>query len=112
MPIAQGATAVTAGAINANLLTGENVEFAERPSRVRIYATAEAAGESRLQFTLGGRSVLVESPISRQNRPPIVPDDFLLEEIAMPGERLILRARNTGAGTNTIFWRIEVVPVA
>jgi hypothetical protein len=112
MPIAQGATAVTAGAINSNVLSGEAVEFVERPSRVRVFITAEAAGESRAQFSISSRIVLVESPVSRQNRPPLVPDDLLLEEIAMPGERLILRLRNTGAGTNTVFWRVEAMPVA
>lgn len=112
MPIAQAATLITTGAINANVLSGESVEFVERPSRVRVFITAEAAGESRAQFSIGSRVVLVESPVSRQNRPPIVPDDLLLEDVAMPGERLTLRLRNTGAGSNTVFWRVESMPIA
>ena len=112
MPMAQRATAVTAGATNDNLLANTPVQFTERPSKVRVFVTAEAAGESRIQFAIGSRLVLVESPVSRQNRPPLVPDDLLLEDIAMPGEQLIMRARNTGAGSNTVFWRVESMPVA
>lgn len=112
MPTAQGATAVLTGAINANVLTGEPVQFAERPSRVRVLLTAEAAGESRAAFSIGSRQVLVESPVSRAARMPIAPDDQLIEDIAMPGEQLTLRLRNTGAGTNTVFWRVEVMPLA
>lgn len=112
MPRAQGATSVAAGAINANVLSGENVEFIERPSRVLVLATAEAAGESRMQFKIGAREVIAESPMSRAARVPLKPDDVVVEEIAMPGERLTLKLRNTGAGANVVFWAVEVQPVA
>lgn len=112
MPVAQGTTATAAGGTTANVLNGETVEFVERPSRVRFYITAEAAGESRVQIKFGSREVLSEAPVSRQARPPLVPDDFLMEDIGMPGERIIVRHRNTGAGSNTLFWRVEVQPVA
>lgn len=112
MPMHQFATSIGAGAVNDNLVANTPVQFIERPSAVRIYITAEAAGESRLQVSIGSRLVMVESPVSRQNRPPLVPDDLLIQDVAMPGEMLTLRGRNTGAGANTIFGRVEVMPFA
>jgi hypothetical protein len=112
MPRAQGATSVAAGATNNNVLSGENVQFVERPSRVTLLGTAEAAGESRFQFKIGAREVLAESPVSRQARHPIKPDDVILSDIGMPGEQLTLKIRNTGAGANVAFWAVEVDPIA
>lgn len=112
MAVAQFRTSQAAGAITQNLIAGENVEFLERPSRVRVWATAEAAQETRLQIMIGGKLVLVESPISGQARMPIDPDDKVYDDIHLAGERIILRGRNTGAGANVIQGRVSVDPVA
>lgn len=112
MPIHQFRTSQAAGAITDNLVSGQNVEFLERPSRVRVWATAEAAQETRLQIMIGGKLVMVEAPISGQARMPIDPDDKVYDDIHMAGERVILRGRNTGAGANVIQGRVAIDPVA
>lgn len=105
----QGTTTLTAGSSNVNVLSGSAFEFVKRPSRVRFFAVGDAAGEMRATIQSGADVFMEESPISRQARMPIVPDDLTVEDIAMPGDRLKLALRNTGAGSNTAFWAVEVI---
>lgn len=109
---AANVTSVAAGATNENVLTGTNVEWTARPSRVRFYFIGDAAGEGRLAVEIGGRSIMRESPMSRLAVHPRKPDDLTIEDIAMPGEQIVCRLRNTGAGANNVFWAVEVDPVA
>ena len=41
---------------------------------------------------------------------PIVPDDFLAEIGAMPGDRVLVSVRNSTAGAIVSFVRVEVEP--
>lgn len=112
MPRAANVTSTAAGATNENILTGTNCEWTARPSRVRFFLVGDAAGEGRAAIEIGGRSIMRESPLSRQARHPLKPDDLTHEDIAMPGEQIVVRYRNTGAGANNLFWAVEVDPVA
>jgi hypothetical protein len=108
----QGVTNLAAGAINVNVLQGSAFEFIKRPSRVRFWVVGNAAGEPRVTIQSGSEVLMEESPISRANRFPIYDQDLTAEDIAMPGDRLKLQVRNTGAGANDTFWMVEVTPVA
>lgn len=112
MATMQGVTSIAAGGSNSNVLAGLVDEFIKRPSRVRFYVVGDAAGELRATIVSGSDVLMQESPISRAARVPLVPDDLTVEDIAMPGERLTLAARNTGAGANNLFWRVIVDEVA
>lgn len=110
MATLQSSTATTAAASTANVLSGTQLEFMPFTGRVRVALTAEAAGESRVTIAVGMTTVVPESSVSRQNRPPLIPDDVFTTFRARQGQRLIITHRNTGAGTNTLFWRIDVAP--
>lgn len=107
----QNVTNLAAGAINNNVLAGSAFEFIKRPSKVDFYVVGNAAGEPRVTIQSGSEVLLEESPISRAARFPLVPDDLTVSDIAMPGDRLKLQIRNTGAGAVDTFWAVVVTPV-
>ncbi|HIB69637.1 MAG TPA: hypothetical protein EYO33_32310 [Phycisphaerales bacterium] len=48
---------------------------------------------------------------STQNRVPIYPDDFTLNDVALAGEQIKIRARNTNAATaRTLFFSLKITP--
>ena len=111
MPILQGNVSVAAGAVNPNVIAGSAFEFPDRNYYGRLAFTAEAAGESRLTVQVGSAVHMEESPVSRANRVPILPDDLVLARFPCPrGKRIILKVRNTGAGANVVFWNLELTP--
>ena len=103
----QGVTNLAAGATNSNVLSGSVFEFVKRPTRVRFYVVGNAAGEARATIQSGTDVLMEESPVSRAARFPIDPDDRTAEDIAMPGDRLILKLRNVGAGAIDVFWAVD-----
>lgn len=111
MPVLNGQLSVAAGAVVPNLITGSIWEFADRNYYGRLAVTGDAAFAMRLTVQAGPRTQLEESQISGANRPPILPDDMLISRFPIPkGARIVLKARNTGAGANTIFWNLHLDP--
>lgn len=108
----QGVTNTAAGGSNNNVLSGSAFEFVKRPSRVRFYIVGDAAGEQRVTVQAGAEVLLEESPVSRAARVPLVPDDLTIEDVAMPGDRLKVAVRNTGAGANNLFWAVDIQEIA
>lgn len=109
--VIQDTQSTAAGVTTPNCLTGKTYEKMPFDGWVRVLCAAEAAGESRAQFLAGGRQSMDESPVSRQNRMPIEPDDVLVNAFpARRGDQLVLRHRNTGAGANVLFYRLLLRP--
>jgi hypothetical protein len=111
MPLVQGVTPVTLAAPIPNLLVGSIYERPTFKALVRYFITADAAGTMRLQINHGSRTIMETAPVSRANRQPLVPDDMLLEAVVMPYEQIVMRASNTAAGPNDIFWRVDIRPI-
>lgn len=110
MQTIQGTQSTAAGATTANVLAGNVYENAPYNGRARFSLTAEAAGESRVTIYIGSRIVVPESNISRQARVPLLPDDVLVVAPMVRGEKIVVQHRNTGAGANTLFWRVDLAP--
>lgn len=104
----QGTQATAAGATTPNVLTGQAYERAPFTGMCRVAIVGEAAGESRGSIFAGGRLIMQESPLSRQNRVPIIPDDVVSSFRVNRGDQITIPIRNTGAGSNTIFWRVDI----
>lgn len=102
-----GVQATAAGGTTLNVLTGQLYERSPVSGRVRFAITGDAAGEGRITIYIGGRVILTESAISRQARPPLIPDDVLTTELIGRGEQIVVQHRNTGAGSNNLFWRLD-----
>ena len=103
----QGTQSTAATSTTQNVLSGQAFERSPITGVVRFAITAEAAGESRATIYVGGRVILQESPVSRQARIPLIPDDVLTSAPVRAGEQIIVSHRNTGAGANTMFWRVD-----
>lgn len=108
MPTMQGVQSTAAGAITQNVISGQPFEFAQKTGWCRLAGSAEAAGESRVTVYAGSRIVMPESTVSRQARPPLIPDDVICTFPVRAGERITITHRNTGAGANNLFWRLDV----
>ncbi len=110
MPQMSDTLSVPANTLSANVLAGQLYEFATRASKVTVLATASATGV-RVTFNTGGDQIVDDQLISAANRFPVVPDDIVVSDGVRPGERLVLRFRNTTAGALIVFWTIQLVQV-
>lgn len=111
MPTIRNSTTVLAGVTNPNILTGSQFEFLGAPSRIQIYAqedTTGANGVAELEVFFGQELELASTTINgRDGRDVRVPDDLLLDDIGAAGDRLVLRASETG-GTNAVIFNTQV----
>src|SRR6266700_1427045 len=111
MPTVQNVlVALPAGAIN-NVVAGSAYEFAPYHCRIDIAVVGNAAGDQRATVQVGSDVLLEESPISRQARVPVWPDDYSLSDVAAKGDRLKIAIRNAGAGAVDTFWAIRITPI-
>lgn len=106
----QSTQATAAGLTTDNVMTGRMFQFAPYDGFARLSMCDAAAGEQRVTVICGLRTVIPESSFSRQNRVPLLPDDILCQFPMRRGEQIIVKVRNTGAGSNTCFWRLDVRP--
>lgn len=111
MPIIQNVTSTAAGAVTTNVLAGSVYEYLPYNAQIEFGICGDAAGEGRVTVLSGSDTVLEESPVSRQARFPVYPDDFSLVDVARAGERLVIRHRNTGAAPNNLFWAVRITPI-
>lgn len=109
MPTIQGSTSIGPATSVANVLAGSVYEYLPRNAIVEFGLVDDANGDVRVTVQSGADVLLEESPVSIANRFPVYPDDFVLEDVAAAGERLVIRARNTDAATTSIFrWAVRV----
>jgi len=98
--VIQKETSVAAGAVNDNLFSGSAFEYVRQPGVVSIGVVASATG-GFVTIQAGPTLILEESPPTVKTSMPIVPDDFLYQSAVVPGDRLVLRARNPTGGALT-----------
>lgn len=111
MPLIQNSVAIAAGAQNDNLLAGSQWEFLPFDASLAFALNGSATG--LLADVYSGQDVLAENmALNALNRIPINPDDFLLTDVAMGGERIKIRVRNPTAGALTVFFAVMLSPVA
>src|SRR5262245_7171885 len=112
MPTIQGVQAAqAAGTIVPNVLSGSAYEFAPFHARADIAVVGNAAGDQRVTVQTGSDVLLEESPISRQNRVPVWPDDYSLSDVVAKGDRIKIQVRNTGAGAVDTFFAVRLTPI-
>jgi len=110
VPIIQSSVSVAANTVTDNVLTGSQFEYLPFNAFVEFGLVASATG--LVLDVYSGQDTLVEqmSP-SLQNRFPVYPDDFTLNDAAAAGERIKVRARNTTAGALTLFFSVRLTPL-
>lgn len=109
MPVMTDRQSVAANLTVANAVAGKTHEFISEASIIRFYATGSVVGMNMTLF-VGDELVVDDQEVNAQNRLPLVPDDFIAEAGAFPGDRIVLKYRNTTGGAIVAFSRIDVVP--
>lgn len=100
--------AIAGGATSANIVLGSLHEFLKRPSMVRVGINASAVGMTA-RVLIGDRTVLDAMPVSLQNRFPVFPDDIILEEPGVGGERVSIFLTNTTGGPLNAWTKVDIV---
>lgn len=109
MGLMQDRVSVAANATSANVCAGKMAEFVHEPSVVRLYACASAIGLN-CTMIVGEEIVLDDQEVGAANRMPLVPDDLITEAGAFPGDRIVVRFRNTTGAAITAFSRVDISP--
>jgi hypothetical protein len=107
--VIQKETSVAAGAVNDNLFSGSAFEYIRTPGVVSIACVASATG-GFITIQAGPTLILEESPPTLKTAMPVVPDDFLYQAAVVPGDRLVLRARNPTGGALVFRAVAQVAP--
>lgn len=106
----QGSNSVAANGSSGNVLSGKVIEIPERNSKVAFYAAAAATGIVGT-VTAGARTLMEESHISPANRFPQDPEDRMVRDVALAGQRLSLSFRNTTGAAIVVQWAVDSDPV-
>lgn len=101
MPVIQKEISVGAGATVENALSGSAFEFARSNQLVAIGVTAAATG-TFVTIQSGADIVLEESPTVVKTTYPVIPDEMYYNDVAVQGDRLVVRLRNPTAGAITM----------
>lgn len=110
MPIIAKEVSIAANSSVENVFAGSAFEFARGPQIVSLGMTQSATG-LQVQFTSGADVVVEESPPPVSTAMPVIPDQFYASDIAAPGDRYVLRARNTTAGALTLRAVLQIQDV-
>lgn len=110
MPMIQNSLSVAANQTVANLLSGSIYEYLPFDCYVEIALNASASG-LQAQVVSGSDVLQEQGNMGNQNRFPVYPDDFILQDYAAAGDRLVLRVTNTTAGAITTFYAVKLTPV-
>lgn len=109
MPVIQNSASIAANSVNDNILAGSQFEYLPYPAVIEIGLNGSATGLESDVYS--GTDLLAEKmALTDQNRIPVYPDDFNLNDVAMAGERIKIRVRNTTAGPLTVFFSIRITP--
>lgn len=109
--VIQKESAVAAGATNDNVLSGSAFEYIRFPSVLSIGCVASATG-GQITIQVGPTVVLEESAPVVLTTMPVQPDHFLYTAAAAPGDRIVVRVRNTTGGTITFRTVVQIAEAA
>lgn len=111
MSVIMRETSVAANATVDNFISGSAFEFATRPQLVSIGFSGSATGLV-LTITSGSDLILEEAAAAILTRFPIIPDEMYFSDVMVPGDRLVLRVRNTTGAPLTGRAVVQVNPLA
>ncbi len=107
MPVIQNSVSVAANAVNDNVIQGSQFEFLPYNAFLEFGINASATG--LVADVYSGQDTVAESfALNTQNRFPVYPDDYPLNDVAGAGERIKVRIRNTTGGALTAFFSVRI----
>lgn len=101
MPVIQRTTSLAAGAVSENLLSGSAFEFARTNQIVSMGVVADVVSVFA-SIQSGSDIVLEETELVVKAGFPIIPDEFFYNDVAVQGDRLVIRVRNANAGAAVV----------
>lgn len=110
MPTMTDVRSVAANATVANVMSGKTNEFLPVDSVVRVGVNASAVGLFA-SVLIQEKVVLEDQEVSSINRMPQDPEDIILEEVGLAGDRIIIKLRNSTAGAITAFTLVKTTAV-
>jgi len=113
MPSIVGSVSIPASGVNDNVLAGSQWEYMPFDGVLEFGLNGDANGADLRVDVFSGADILLENaPMSAQNRMPVYPDDYPLNDVATAGERIKIRVRNTnGAAARTLFFVLKISPM-
>lgn len=105
-----GALSTAANSTSGNILAGKQGEYLARRSLVQIALVGSAAGQYNT-VQCGSRTIVQDQYMNPSNRWPIDPDDFNIQFVGMPGEKLYVDVRNSTAGALTTNCVVKITEV-
>jgi len=107
MPVIQREVSVAANATVDNLIAGSAFEFARGNVLVSIGVTQAATG---LQVTINSGSDVIAEEFAPAilTRFPVIPDEMYYNDVAVQGDRLVIRVRNTTGGALIVRAIVQV----
>lgn len=113
MPLVQSSASIGAASVNDNVLAASQFEFLPYDAFLEFGLVGDANAADLRIDVYSGQDVLAENMVpSAQNRTPVYPDDYSLNDVAAAGERIKIRVRNTHASTaRTVFFALKLTPV-
>jgi hypothetical protein len=96
-----------------NLFAGEVHEFLRQNAMVWLAVNGDLNGEDvTFNFISGVDSVVSGARAAENDRSPVWPDDFIISDAAVQGDRMVLQVRNTDAvNPRLIRYALKIEPV-
>jgi hypothetical protein len=108
--VIQRETVLTANQTVDNIVSGSAFEFMRNASIVSIGIVGSATGLVA-SIIAGGQTIVEESPLLIKTAFPSTEDDMYYQFGAAPNDRLVVRVRNTTAGSLTVRILAQIQPV-
>jgi len=110
MPVIQRTTPLAIGAIDQNVLAGSAFEFARTQQIVSIAVVSDLVSVF-CNIQSGSDIVLEETELVTKVGFPIIPDEFFYNDVAVQGDRLVIRVRNANAGAVVVRTIVQVTNI-
>ena len=107
MSVIQGQVTLAAAGSTNNLLSGSAFEIARAPQLVSIGVTQSVTG-GFIGITVGSDLVLEDTPPYISASYPVIPDEMYYNDVANPGDRIVIRARNPSGGAITFNYVVQI----
>lgn len=112
MSVIQNQLSLGAGLSTPNLIAGSAFEFARTQQLVSIGVAATVTG-AFIGITVGSDLVLEDTPpvvilAATNGGFPIIPDEMYYNDVAQPGDRIVIRARNPTGGAVVLSWVVQI----
>lgn len=111
MPVMTFRTVMTANG-TATPLSGSQYEFLPFDARIEIAITASVVSQVVATVYSGTDLLMEEGPVSfgTLGQAPKYPDDFMLVDDALAGDRLKINLREFAGGTPTVMTVVRITP--